>query len=104
MQDKFIQFLGLTKRAGKLIEGYNKCEEIIDRRKIHLIIISLDCSNNTKDKFINYCTKYNIPYIQHYSKEALGMALGRNEVNILGISDKKMSLQLLKLFNEKQSN
>ena len=25
--DKFLNFLGLTKRAGKLLEGYNKCEE-----------------------------------------------------------------------------
>jgi ribosomal protein L7Ae-like RNA K-turn-binding protein len=99
MQDKFLQFLGLTKRAGKLIEGYNKCEEIIDKRKIHLILISLDCSENTKKKFISYCSKYNVPYIENYSKETLGASLGREEVNILGVADKNMSLQLLKLYN-----
>ena len=27
MKDNFLQFLALTKGAGKLIEGYNKCEE-----------------------------------------------------------------------------
>ena len=29
MNSKFLQFLGLTKKAGKLREGYNKCEETI---------------------------------------------------------------------------
>lgn len=100
MQDKFLQFLGLIKRAGKLIEGYNKCEEIISKKKLYLVIISGDCSENTKRKFINYCFKYNVLFVQNYSKETLGALLGRKEVNVLGVADKNMSLQLLKLYKE----
>ena len=33
MNNKFFQFLGLTKKAGKLIEGYNQCEDALSHRK-----------------------------------------------------------------------
>lgn len=100
MKNDFLQFLGLIKKAGKLIEGYNKCEDAIKKDILHLIIISNDCSENTKNKFINYCNKFNINYIRKYSKEELGNILGRKEINILGVTDKNMSDKLLKLINK----
>jgi ribosomal protein L7Ae-like RNA K-turn-binding protein len=100
MKNKFFQFLGLTKRAGKTLEGYNKCEDAIKRRKIYLVIISEDASQNTISKFVSYGNKYEIPVLQGYSKEDLGNALGKEEIKILGVSDKKMSERLLVLWRE----
>lgn len=97
MQNKFLQFLGLIKKSGKLVEGYNKCEEAIKKNLLRLIIISTDCSENTKEKFKHYCSKSNIDYIERYSKEELGAQLGRDEINILGVADKNMSDKLMKL-------
>ena len=36
MTNKFYQFLGLTKKSGNLIEGYNKCEEAIKSKRFIL--------------------------------------------------------------------
>lgn len=102
MRDKFLQFLGLTKRAGKLQEGYNKCEDALKRKKIYLIIVSLDVSQNTVDKFINYSEKYGIPVINAYSKKELGDALGLEEIKVIGVSDKKMSERLASLCKENE--
>lgn len=101
MINKFLQFLGLTKRAGKLQEGYNKCEDAIKRKNIHLIILSLDASENTVDKFSLYSDRYKVPVLRGYSKEELGNALGLPEIKILGVADRKMSEQLLHLWKEK---
>ena len=100
LQNKFLQFLGLVKKSGNLIEGYNKCEELIKKSKLFLLIISLDCSLNTKDKFTRYCDVNNIPYIVSFSKEELGAPIGRDEISILGVVDKKISDKLLSLWNE----
>lgn len=100
LQNKFLQFLGLVKKAGKLIEGYNKCEELIKKGKISLLIMSLDCSMNTKEKFIRYCIDAHIPYIETFGKEELGLPIGREEISLLGVIDKKMSDKLLSLWNE----
>ncbi|MBC2578914.1 50S ribosomal protein L7ae-like protein [Clostridium sp. DJ247] len=98
--DRFIQFLGLVKRAGKLIEGYNKCEDAIKRNKVHLIVLSLDASKNTIEKFSKYSEKYKVPVLQGYSKEALGNALGLEEIKIVGISDIKMVEKLISLWEQ----
>ncbi len=100
MKNKFFQFLGLTKRAGKLLAGYNKCEDALKRNKIYLIIISKDASENTISKFIGYGEKYKIPVLQGCNKEDLGSALGVDEIKILCISDKNMSEKLLVLWQE----
>lgn len=104
MTNKFLQFIGLCKKAGKLLEGYNRCEEYISKDKVELVIISEDCSNNTRDKFVGYCEKKNIPYINGLTKQDLGNAVGRVEINILGVIDKNMSERLLVLWNENSNN
>jgi len=104
MNDKFLQFLGLAKRAGRLIEGYNKCEETVKYKKLHLLIMSKEASQNTKDRFLRISERYNIPIIEGYSKEELGYALGREEINVLALTDLKMSHKLQELWLEKSKN
>lgn len=100
MNNGFLQFLGLTKRSGKILEGYNKCEDSVKKGKIKLLIISKDCSENTKDKFLRYCLNSSIDVIECCSGEVLGKALGREEVNIIGILDSGMSEKLIKLWEQ----
>lgn len=100
MKDKFLQFLGLTKRAGKLLEGYNKCEDAIKRNKAYLIILSSDASDNTVDKFLKYGEKYKTPVLKGYDKDELGSALGKEEIKILGVTDLKMSERLISIYKD----
>jgi len=100
MNNKFFQFLGLTKKAGKLIEGYNQCEDALSHRRGTLIILSEESSTNTKDKFKRFAIKNVIPLIEGVSNETLGKCLGREEINVLCVNDKKMSNKLLSLWNE----
>ncbi len=100
MNNKFFQFLGLTKKAGKLIEGYNQCEEALSHGRGTLIILSEESATNTKDKFRRLAIKRVIPLIEGISNETLGKCLGRAEINVLCVNDKKMSNKLLSLWNE----
>ena len=100
--NKFYNFMGISKKAGFIVEGYNMCEEFIKRRKLYLIILSKEASENTKKKFNNYSQKYRVPVISGLAKEDLGRPLGLEEINIVGISDQKMAKQLIKLWEELQ--
>lgn len=100
--NKFFNFLGLAKRSGNVIEGYSKCNEERNRKKLYLFIISDDASDSSKRKFINHCKINNIPYIQSFSKEELGLAIGRPEIKILAISDQKISNKLVSLYEEEK--
>ena len=96
--DKFFNFLGLAKRSGNVIEGYSKCEEERNRRSIYLFIISKDASNSTKKKFKNHCLLKNIRFIENFSKEEIGLSIGREEVKILAITDENMANKLYTLY------
>ncbi|HEY8804735.1 MAG TPA: ribosomal L7Ae/L30e/S12e/Gadd45 family protein [Clostridium sp.] len=100
MNDKFFQFLGLTKKAGKLIEGYNQCEDALSHGRGTLIILSEESATNTKDKFKRLGSRNVIPLIEGVPSEILGKCLGRAEINVLCVSDKRMSSKLLSLWNE----
>ena len=104
MNNKFFQFLGLTKKAGKLIEGYNQCEDALSHGRGTLIILSEESATNTKDKFKRFSVKNNIPLIEGVASEVLGNCLGRAEINVICVSDKRMSHKLLSLWNEYEEN
>lgn len=99
---KFFNFLGLAKRSGNILEGYSKCNEERNRKKLHLFIISPDASDSSRRKFINHCNLNNIPYIEDFSKEELGAAVGRPEIKILAVLDANISKKLLALYEEEK--
>ena len=103
--NKFFNFLGLAKRSGNLIEGYSKCDEQRNRVKLYLVILSNDASDSTKRKFRNHCLEKEIPLIEDFSKEELGIAIGRAEIKILAIKDKNIAEKLIELYKlEKETN
>lgn len=97
---KFFQFLGLTKKSGNLVEGYNKCEDTIKKQKVHLCILSLECADNTKSKFIKYCNDRKIPVIENITSKDLAIAIGREQINVLMVKDENMSKNLIRLWND----
>lgn len=103
MHDNLLQFLGIAKKAKKLLEGYNKCEEALLKGSVLLLIMAADCSENTIIKFKRICESEQIPVYVGYSKEKLGESLGRQEIGVIGITDRGMSEKLVKLWNEKNN-
>ncbi|AZV56310.1 ribosomal L7Ae/L30e/S12e/Gadd45 family protein [Clostridium sp. AWRP] len=103
MVDKFLQFMGLIKRAGKLLEGYNKCEEAIRRNRVYFVIMSQDVSKNTWEKFLNYNDKYKVPVVKTiYTGEEIGSAIGSSEIKVVGVTDKNMSKALMNLLKKNE--
>jgi ribosomal protein L7Ae-like RNA K-turn-binding protein len=91
--------MGIVNKAGKLIKGYNKCEETIKKSKVYMLILSENSSENTKNKFKKYCQLKNIICIEGYTSEELGETIGIPEINVLCVTDRNMSERLLALHN-----
>lgn len=95
--NSFLQFLSLAKKSGNLVEGYNNCEIILNKKNIFLFVFSNEISYNSEKKFVRYCKFNNIRYIKEFSKHELGNSLGRQEINILCVTDKNISNKLLSI-------
>lgn len=98
--NKFLNFLSIAKKSNNLLEGYSKCDDYRNSTKIYLFIMSKNLSDKSKSKFKKHCETNNIPYIEDFSKEDLGNALGRKEVMLLGILDEGIAKKLLDLYEE----
>lgn len=60
--NNFLSLLGLASRARKIVTGETLIKKI-RTNAIYLVIIASDASDNTKKKFIDKCTSYNLSLI-----------------------------------------
>lgn len=96
----FYSFLGLIKKSGNLVSGYNSCEYDAKKDRCRLIIIAEDASDNTKKKFMDICIYRKVSYIIKGKREKLGFCIGKSPVSVLGIKDENMSKAVLNMLEQ----
>lgn len=74
--DRILSMLGLAKKAGKVASGEFSTEKAVKSKGAYLVVVSEEASDNTKKKFRNMCSFYQVPMYLYASKEALGKAVG----------------------------
>jgi ribosomal protein L7Ae-like RNA K-turn-binding protein len=89
MNDKTLGFLGILYRAHKALIG----EEALHSHKGALAYIASDASENSKRLAIK--ASRGLTTIDIYSKVELGKALGKDEVSLVLVTDKKAAEKLL---------
>ena len=97
--NKVLSFLGLTRKSGNLVIGYNKNMEQVKLGKIKLLIVSTGASQNTRDKFKGYGERYNVPYIEDFTPDELGTALGFETIAVVWVSDYSMAKKLKTIYD-----
>ena len=82
--DNVLHLLGLAYRARKLVLG----EMVLKRiKEVKLLFLASDISPKSKERFLKKCHYYQITWIDSYSSDDLSMALGKNNVKVIGITD-----------------
>ncbi|PKK39128.1 ribosomal protein L7Ae family protein [Clostridiaceae bacterium JG1575] len=96
--NRFLNFLGLARKAGRISCGGNLTQTALMRGTVHLVILSEDASEGTKDKFVGLCKGRSLELIQcKCSMDDLGSAIGKGPISVVGIYDEKMSEKLKEL-------
>lgn len=87
VQNKVYAMLGLATKAGKLASGEFSTEQAVKAGRAALVIVSETASENTKKKFRNMCTYYEVPLYFFGEKETLGHAMGKELRSSLAVLD-----------------
>ena len=83
--DDALKLLGLAYRAGKIVLG----EEVLHQiRKVRLLFLASDISEGSRERYLKKCHYYDIPFIDVCDTEELSSALGKNNVKVIGVTDK----------------
>lgn len=63
-----------------------------------MVIVSAEASENTKKKFHNMCTYYQVPIHEFGTKNELGAAIGKEFRASMAVTDENLASALEKLF------
>jgi len=90
-QSKALALIGLAMKAGKVASGEFSSEKAVKDGKAKMVIVAEDASDNTKKKFNNMCTYYEVPYFLLGNKVQLGNAIGKEFRASLAIIDTNLA-------------
>ena len=95
-QNKILSLVGLATKAGKTVSGEFSTEKVVKSGKAWLVIVSEEASDNTKKKFSNMCSFYEVPICFFGTKNDLGRAMGKEFRASMAVTDENFSNAILK--------
>ena len=82
---KILGLIGLATRAGKVCFGADSVEQEIKKKKVYVVILAIDASERTKEKFKKLCQRYKVPIILEGEIEILSKAIGKSNKAVIGV-------------------
>ena len=98
--NKVLSLIGLATKAGKTVSGEFSTEKSVKTGKGYLAIVAGDSSENTKKKFRNMCTYYEVPLYILSDKETLGHAMGKEFRASLAVQDANFAQAIMKVLGK----
>lgn len=95
---KILSLIGLATKAGKTVSGEFSTEKAVKSGKGYLVILASDVSDNTRKKFNNMCSFYEVPIYEVGDKESLGKAMGKEFRASLSVTDPGFAKAIMKLY------
>lgn len=95
-RSKELAFLGLAAKAGRIVSGEFATEKGVKAGQVFLVLTAQDASENTRKKFKDMCTYYEVPLYNVGTKEELGGAIGKDYRASLGVTDENFALAMIR--------
>ncbi len=98
--NRTLSLVGLATKAGKTVSGEFSTEKSVKTGKGLLVLAAEDASENTKKKFKNMCTFYQVPIYFFSDKESLGRAMGKDFRACLAVQDENFAEAIRKTLED----
>ena len=82
---KINSYMGFAKRSGNLIAGAETCIIYMKKKKVKLLLIAEDASENSKKKMISSANSFGVRYIVYGDSQELSKAVGSPGRTVFGI-------------------
>lgn len=90
--------IGMARRAGRLNWGFEAVLEEIASRKAKAVLLSNDASPRTSGKIKDACIRCRVRLaVVPVSKALLGRSIGRDDIAVISIGEKKFADRILEL-------
>lgn len=86
-RNKALSYLGLAMRAGKLAFGDEGVLKAVRSGQARLVVMAEDASDNTRKKFRDKCSHYNVALVECFDRYELGAAIGKDARVLVAVLD-----------------
>ena len=100
---KMLSYMGFAAKARKIVNGYNTCVFMMEKRRIRLLIIAEDLAENSKKKMISAANKLNVEYRIFGDSDEMSHMTGTEGKGIFGITDENFANVISKEIDNIQS-
>jgi len=101
--NKFLSFLGIVRKSGKINMGFDPCIDSIKNKKAKLLIVTYDLSEKTALKAKRFAEEANVPIITvSFSMDEMCVALGKY-IGLITVTDENLASKLNELYIQLQS-
>ena len=97
---KVLNYLGLAKRAGKLVQGTDAVLKNLRSKQTNMMFVASDASDATREKVNKKGMFYNIPVIENFSTDELSKSLGEQNIKVIAINDIGFTKAIMKELKE----
>ena len=99
-ETKYLNMLGLARRAGRVVSGEFSTEKAVKTGKACLVLVASDASENTKKMFLDMCSFRGVPVRTGPEKAVLGHAIGQEMRASLAVTDEQFARAIEKIMDE----
>jgi len=97
--NNIYSFLGLARKAGKLISGSENCEKAVRNGTARLVVLTEDASGNTRKRFDDLCISREVVLRVFGMKKDLGHAIGKGDTAVVCITGNGFSDKIIEMLD-----
>lgn len=98
MNDNFLSSLGICKRAGKLVFGFETIKTAMQKGQAVLVFTACDLSEKTKKELRYLCSQMEVELIEtEYDMQSLGSSIGK-KTGTIAVTDEGLAEMVKKKF------
>lgn len=91
MRNKVESYMGFAAKARKIVNGYNTCSFMIEKKKVKLLILAKDLGENSRKKMVSVANRYGVPVKTYGTIDQLSHITGTVGIGIFAITDEEFS-------------
>ncbi len=99
-ETKLFSLFGLAQKAGKIASGDAKVQKTVKAGQAKLLIVAKDASELTQKSYRDMASFYHVDLIAAFTKQELGLAVGKGDRAALVVIDSGFSKVMCKEFNQ----
>lgn len=99
-RERALNLLGIALRGGRLEVGTVSVKEGARRGTIAVAVLAADAGENARDRVVPQLEAAGVPVAEAADRRALGAALGRERVVVVGVTDRGLAREVLETLSK----